>query len=117
MSSDETKSANEETKTNWLANLDDACKAEPNAATLKPSAQAGTRELPPLGLLLGDYAIEAELGRGGMGVVYLAFDPRLNCHVALKLMLHTATPSNLWRFREEAQVTAQLQHPSTVPIR
>ena len=116
MSSDETKSANEETKTNWLANLDDACKAEPNAATLKPSAQAGTRELPPLGLLLGDYAIEAELGRGGMGVVYLAFDPRLNCHVALKLMLHTATPSNLWRFREEAQVTAQLQHPSTVPI-
>ena len=116
MSSDETKSANEETKTNWLADLDDACRAEPNAATLKPPEQAGTRELPPLGSQLGDYAIEAELGRGGMGVVYRAFDPRLNRHVDLKLMLHTATPSNLGHFREEAQVTAQLQHPSIVPI-
>ncbi len=51
-----------------------------------------------------------------MGVVYRAFDPRLRRHVALKLMLQRATAADLGRFRDEARVTAQFQHPSIVPI-
>ena len=77
---------------------------------------ADTRRLPFLGSELGRYLIEAELGRGGMGVVYRAFDSRLCRHVALKLMLQRATAADLGRFRDEARVTAQLQHPSIVPI-
>ena len=38
------------------------------------------------GTKLGPYQIVAELGRGGMGVVYTAHDPRLDRHVAIKLL-------------------------------
>ncbi len=76
--------------------------------------ESGAALLP--GSELDEYAIEAELGRGGMGVVYRAFDPKLRRHIALKLMHLEATATNLTRFRDEAQVTAQLQHPSIVPI-
>ncbi len=38
------------------------------------------------GTMLGPYQIVSELGRGGMGVVYTAHDPRLDRHVAIKLL-------------------------------
>ena len=59
------------------------------------------------------YQIEKELGRGGMGVVYLASQPALHRQVALK-MIHqgiSADPSELARFRREAQTAASLKHP------
>ncbi|MDQ3948971.1 MAG: serine/threonine protein kinase [Gemmatimonadota bacterium] len=68
---------------------------------------------------IGDrYLVEAELGRGGMSVVYRALDRRLHRRVAVKVL-----PPELAfnaevreRFLREAQTAAQLNHPSIVPI-
>ena len=121
MSSDQTRGPDEETRTNWVSNLNDEVTAEADTATPheEEAVSSGQSETPRLsipGSELGGYSIEGELGRGGMGVVYRAFDPRLRRRVALKLMLHIASASTLRQFRDEAQVTAQLQHPSIVPI-
>lgn len=62
---------------------------------------------------IGPYKIERELGRGGMGEVYLARDTRLERHVAIKaLPAHLAQdPDRLARFQREAKVLASLNHP------
>ena len=62
---------------------------------------------------VGRYIIEAEAGRGGMGVVYRAIDPALSRPVALKLLApHMSTEGRpLERFRREAAALAQLKHP------
>jgi ABC-type transport system substrate-binding protein len=63
------------------------------------------------------YEVAAELGRGGMGVVYRARDPMLNRDVAVKLLATTElTPEIEERFQREAQIVAQMDHPGIVPI-
>lgn len=63
------------------------------------------------------YEIIGELGRGGMGVVYRARDPLLNREVAIKLVPPTLlNPQSEERFQREAQLVAQMDHPSIVPI-
>jgi len=63
------------------------------------------------------YDIRAELGRGGMGVVYRAHDPLLNREVAIKLIPPTLlSPETEQRFQREAQLVAQMDHPAVVPI-
>jgi WD40 repeat protein len=64
------------------------------------------------------YQIEAELGRGGMGVVYRACDRKLKRPVALKMILAGAhaDPTEQARFRAEAEAVARLQHPNIVQI-
>jgi serine/threonine protein kinase/Tfp pilus assembly protein PilF len=62
------------------------------------------------------YEIQGVLGRGGMGIVYLARDKRLDRLVALKMMLATAEATERSRFRTEAQAVARLQHPHIVQI-
>jgi serine/threonine protein kinase/formylglycine-generating enzyme required for sulfatase activity len=67
---------------------------------------------------LGDCRIIREIGRGGMGVVYLAEDVPLHRHVALKV-LAPAVASNDWaiaRFRTEARAAGRLNHPAIVPV-
>jgi serine/threonine-protein kinase len=67
---------------------------------------------------LGKYEIESELGHGGMGVVYRAFDPRLERLVALKTMHSSlaADPDVVKRFYREARAAGKLHHPNIVII-
>lgn len=58
------------------------------------------------------------LGAGGMGEVFLAHDPRLDRHVAIKRLISSkdATPERQERFRREAKIAARLNHPAVVQI-
>ena len=71
-----------------------------------------------VGLELEKYTILRELGRGGMGVVYLAEDKQLNRKVALKVLYeHLYRESNfVERFREEARSVSTLHHPNIVCV-
>ena len=68
--------------------------------------------------LYGQYEIQRELGRGGMGIVVLARDERLDRQVALKVLPPSlATQSETReRFLREARMSAQLSHPNIVPV-
>src|SRR5947208_9292697 len=68
--------------------------------------------------LAGRYSLELELGRGGMGVVYLAREVRLDRPVAIKLLPpHHAGDERLRdRFLREARTAAKLSHPHIIPI-
>ncbi|MFO0879878.1 MAG: transporter substrate-binding domain-containing protein [Gemmataceae bacterium] len=83
----------------WLPNDSEA------PATVLPSSVPG-------------YEILGELGRGGMGVVYLARQVGLNRMVALKVVLFAGHVGSvaLSRFRAEAETVAQLQHPNIVQV-
>ncbi len=71
-----------------------------------------------IGQTIGAYQIVGELGRGGMAVVYKAFQPSLNRYVALKVLpdYFQHDPEFVARFKQEAQAAAQLSHPNVVVI-
>jgi predicted Ser/Thr protein kinase len=78
-----------------------------------------TDDLSPLrSLLRGQYQIERELGRGGMGIVFLARDERLDRPVALKVLPPSLArdEDTRTRFLREARLAAQLSHPHIVPV-
>jgi len=68
--------------------------------------------------VVGRYSLERELGRGGMGVVYLAREVRLDRPVAIKLLPpeFAAQQQLRDRFMREARTAARLSHPYIVPI-
>src|SRR5216684_3935089 len=67
---------------------------------------------------IGKYQVVDTLGRGGMGVVYKAVDPRIGRMVAIKMMTggFAENPDLLQRFYREAQSTGILQHPNIVIV-
>jgi tetratricopeptide (TPR) repeat protein/predicted Ser/Thr protein kinase len=69
----------------------------------------------PVGSVFGRYILLERLGTGGMGVVYAAFDPRLDRKVALKLLTDddVVARTNLER---EARLAARLQHPNVIAV-
>ncbi|MGB8801416.1 MAG: protein kinase [Candidatus Acidiferrales bacterium] len=70
------------------------------------------------GLLLGHYRVRDLIGAGGMGVVYRAFDERLNRDVALKILQPNASTDDgrRKRFRKEALLLSSVNHPNIASI-
>jgi hypothetical protein len=69
-----------------------------------------------IGTVLGEYRIEARIGRGGMATVYKAYQPSLDRFVAIKVLVATHDQQALERFRHEARAVAQLDHPHILPV-
>jgi predicted Ser/Thr protein kinase len=67
---------------------------------------------------IGRYEIKRELGKGGMAVVYLAFDPNFKREVAIKVLPRELMEdsTNYQRFQREAHTIAALEHPAIVPV-
>ncbi len=81
----------------------------------------GVNESSPLicGQAFGKYLIMEEVGAGGMGIVYAAYDPDLDRKVALKLLRRSTGPGARdarARLLREAQAMARLPHPNVVPV-
>ncbi|HEX7900832.1 MAG TPA: serine/threonine-protein kinase [Planctomycetota bacterium] len=93
---------------------------DPNAPTVPDrSGSAASSTGPSLaGRKVGDYQVIRELGRGGMGVVYLAHDAALQRDVAIKVLQPdlASDPEFEARFIREARTSAKLEHPNVVPV-
>ena len=62
------------------------------------------------------YAVERELGRGGMATVYLAHDIRHDRAVAVKVLEQNVAPTSAERFLHEIRITARLTHPHILGV-
>jgi predicted ATPase len=84
---------------------------DPTASLAHPSFA-----LAPGQRLAGRYLIEQELGRGGMGIVYRAYDEQENRRVAVKTILSAPGGEGVRRFRLEVRTLKSLQHPHIITV-
>jgi eukaryotic-like serine/threonine-protein kinase len=113
--------------------LESAAEADASSSAVDPSLEetvvvedhgvpsdAGTKTASGslVGRILGDYQIKRELGRGGMGVVYLARQISMDRDVAFKMIRSgcLASESDVQRFYFEARAAGRLKHPSIVQV-
>ncbi len=93
---------------------------EPSSTPAAPLDDAGVAKLTRLlrEETAGDYEIDRELARGGMGVVYVATEIQLRRRVAIKVLPPALTfgQGAIERFRREARTAAALDHPNIIPI-
>lgn len=89
---------------------------EESADTLSPQALVLLRYLPREMRGQQKYRVKGIIAEGGMGVVLEAEDIATRRSVAMKTLLQVSSPEDTARFIEEAQITAQLEHPNIVPI-
>src|SRR5207244_13321993 len=94
----------------------DAGRAEQWAARSQAEEPTGEATASPTRRTLGEFELLSELGRGGMGVVYRAWQPSLSRQVALKKLLHTGENKTEARFRREIRALGQVDHPHLVKI-
>ena len=108
-----------------LEAIDDAARESPPEAPRSMEVQRvhdAIRErlfgVPAEPVTVGKYRIERRLGAGAMGVVYLAHDPELHRHVALKLVRSIAVSDRTLRARllREARAMARLSHPNVLTV-
>jgi class 3 adenylate cyclase/predicted Ser/Thr protein kinase len=98
-------------ETAGLSGLDDLPPLPQNPPAPPPAG------MPPLPAFVGRYRIDRLLGRGGMGMVYLAHDPQLDRPVALKVpFFGPDQPQALERFRREARAAGRLHHANICPV-
>jgi eukaryotic-like serine/threonine-protein kinase len=90
----------------------------PTSSTTAPQPAASGTTSASFADNFDGYQLLSEIGRGAMGVVYKAWDPRLKRFVALKVLLggEHASAADLARFRSEAQAAAGLSHQNIVPV-
>ena len=95
----------------------------PKDGTIVPEQPVGVSPHPNSddslkGRMIGEYRLIEELGRGGMGVVYRAWDDRMARVVALKVILPNASgdPNARKRFLREARAQGQIEHDNVTPI-
>jgi serine/threonine-protein kinase len=83
---------------------------------LSPGETAADRGELRSGERVGEFEIEARIGKGGMGVVYRAFQPILQRRVAIKVLSNLGSADAVERFMREARSAARVRHPAIPEI-
>jgi serine/threonine protein kinase len=89
---------------------------EESAESLPPQTAAVLRHLPEVLRGHQRYQVKGVIAQGGFGVVLEVEDVATRRLVAMKILLSQDTAETVARFIEEAQITAQLEHPNIVPV-
>ena len=101
----------------WCRTVRRLFAARPDPASCRDVRPLRT-SVPAVPQRIGRFLVKRELGRGGFGVVFLAFDPRLGREVALKVPRPEVltSPELQARFHDEGRAAAGLDHPNLVPV-
>ncbi len=93
------------------------------AAMVEERGPRGCRACPPSdehtlpsGFTIDEFRILRAIGRGGMGIVYLAEESTASARVALKVLPRGSPAAGIERFDREARAAAKLRHPNIVPV-
>ncbi len=108
--------AGDDTRSSRLRELFAGAASELEASSRELALAAALRAVgdEDVAVRIGRYVVLERLGRGGMGIVYLAHDPELHRKVALKVVTHASAPE--WLLAREGQALARLSHPNVVPV-